>query len=258
MQVNSRVRRTLFLSIILILVSALSFAALPAPTGYVSDFAQVITSSQELEIEAVAKALDDSGNIEIAIVTVESMEGNSIEEYSYELADAWGIGDSQEDTGLLFLLAVEERQVRIEVGYGLEGDLPDGLVGRILDSYVLPPFKNGDFSEGMAEGTKAIAATLAEKRDFTLEISDIESYASSESDDSLEDIIGSIFTVIFVIFMIFGRMRLWPLLFLGSSRRGRSYGGGFGSSGRGGGFGGGGFGGFSGGGFGGGGASRGF
>ncbi len=259
MQVNLRVRRSLLISLIFLLVSSLAFTALPKPQGFVSDYADVISSSQEQEIEAVAKALADSGNIELAVVTVESMDGEAIEEYSYALAQSWGIGDSEDDTGLLFLLALEERQVRIEVGYGLEGDLPDGLIGRILDGYVLPPFKEGDYSEGMAEGTKAIAATLADKRDFTLQISNIDSYAASENDsESFEDIIGTIFSILFVIFMIFGRLRLWPLLFLGSTRRGPYHGGGFGSSGRGGGFGGGGFGGFSGGGFGGGGASRGF
>ncbi len=254
MHVNSRIRR--FILIGILIFSTVLISALPAPTGYVNDFADVLSSSAEREITSVAQALQQNGEIEIAVVTVPSMEGNSIEEYSLDLARSWGIGQSQDNTGLLFLLSMEERQVRIEVGYGLEGDLTDGYVGRILDDYVIPPFKQGDYSSGMVDGTKAIAATLAEKRDF--ELRNVDSYSVVNQGGGAEEIFGTIVTVIIVFFVLMGRLRLWPLLFLGSARGRSYYRGGFGSSGRGGGFGGGGFGGFSGGSFGGGGASRGF
>ncbi len=259
MRANSKslISVLLFLVILILPVSGVSY---PAASGYVNDFASVIDSSTEREIEQIAQALSRDGEIEIAVVTVPSLEGESLEEYSYQLATAWGIGVEGQDTGLMLLLAVEERQVRVEVGYGLEGDLPDGLVGRLLDEHVIPPFKEGDYSRGLLQGTLSLAATLAQKRSFTLQVSGSDQYAVSEAEaDPIGEIISFLVMMVFIFFFV-GRGRLFPLLFLMgmSGRSNRHYGGGFGSSGRGGGFGGGGFGGFSGGGFGGGGASRGF
>ncbi len=245
---------TLTAVLLLFIVFPLAAASYPSPQGYVNDFAQVIDTATEQEIEQVAQALSNDGGIEIAVVTVNSLEGEPLEEYSYNLAKSWGIGAAGEDTGLLFLLAVEERQVRLEVGYGLEGDLPDGLVGRMLDEYVIPSFKRGAYGDGMLLGTRSIAATLAKKRGFTLHVANADQYVVEES-NPLNSVLSFIFTL-FIVFVFFGRMRLWPLLFLSGGRGYRHYGGGFGTTGRGGGFGG--FGGFGGGSFGGGGASRGF
>ena len=235
-------------------VAAVWAVSYPAPRGYVNDFADVISSSDERAIEEVARSLKENGGIELAVVTVDTLEGESIEMYANELANRWGIGEKGEDTGLLFLLALAERKVRIEVGYGLEGDLPDGLGGRILDDYVIPPFKQGDFSQGLLDGSRSIAATLAKQRDFSLQSVSAEEYAVEESSDG--GLLSLIPIILFFLFFM-GRMRLWPLLFLAGGRS-SYYGGGFGSAGRSGGFGGGGFGGFGGGSFGGGGASRGF
>lgn len=239
-------------------VNTIAAASYPKPSGYVNDFAGVISSSDERAIEATAASLKKNGEIELSVVTIPSLEGESIESYSIGLAESWGVGVKGKDTGVILLLAVEDRKVRIEVGYGLEGDLPDGLVGRILDEHVIPDFKNNNFSAGLLKGSNSIAATLAAKRDFTLTQVNIDSYAVKESEDSF-DIEGILFTI-FIIMMVFGRRKFWPLLFLmgGGSGHSHGHGGGFGSSGRSGGFGGGGFGGFSGGSFGGGGASRGF
>lgn len=246
------------LSLIFLLVFSLVplvSAELPArPSGFVTDAAGVISESDERAIEQLAADLERNGSIELAVVTVDSLEGRSIEEFSYELATSWGIGDATEDTGVLLLLSVSDRKVRIEVGYGLEGDLTDSMTGRILDAHAIEPFKANRFSTGLLETSRSIAATLAEKRGFSLSDKSLESY--SEQSDPIESIISLIVSLVFV-FIFLGRMRLWPLLFLTGGRRYTHYGGGFGSAGRSGGFSGG-FGGFSGGSFGGGGASRGF
>jgi uncharacterized protein len=244
--------RNIILILLITVITPIYSAQIPDFRGYVNDFAGVIISSDEQEITALAESVEAGGGIQIAVVTVEQMDGESIEMYANTLANEWGIGSSDEDLGLLLILALEDRQVRFEVGYGLEGDLPDALVGRILDEYVLPPFRQGDFSTGLKEGFFAAAATLAQQREFTLGEISQEQYAVSE-EQPIEII--SIIVTFFVIMGIFGRFRLWPLLFILGGRGGHYRGrGGFGS------FtgGGGGFGGFGGGGFGGGGASRGF
>lgn len=248
--------RSLILCLLLLAIPAAITAALPQPSGYVNDFAGVLSSSSEREMTEIAEALAEDGGIELAVVTIETTGDQSIEEYALDLARSWQIGVSGEDTGILFLLASLDREVRIEVGYGLEGDLNDALVGRILDEYVIPAFQEGDYSTGMLEGSISIAATLARKRDLTLSIDDADSYAVSSEEGDPGEIISFLVMMVFIILFFGGRMRLLPFLFLfgsGGRRHHGYYGGGFGSSGRGGGFGG-----FGGGSFGGGGASRGF
>lgn len=249
--------------LIVSLAIPLAGASIPRTLGYVSDFGSVISSQDEAAITAVAETLRKQGGIELAVVTIESLGNDSIESYTLQLAEEWGVGGKGTDTGVVLLLAVKDREVRIEVGYGLEGDLPDGLTGSILDTYIIPDFKKGDFSTGLLEGSKAIAATLASKRDFSLQDSSLESYDVSRKGslgEEVSELVDFFVFILFILVFVFGRGRLWPLLFLAQmSGRNSHHGGGFGSTGRSGGFGGGsGFGGFSGGSFGGGGASRSF
>jgi len=248
---------TVFFLLLLIFPVPLQAAEYPSPREYVNDFANVISPGDEKLIEQAAAALEQSGDIELAVVTIDSLGGQPLESYTIGLAEAWGVGKKESDTGVILFLAVQDRKVRIEVGYGLEGDLPDGLTGGILDTHVLPDFREGNFSSGMLKGSRAIAATLAKKRDFELKDVKLDKYAVT--DDSETDSIGIIIFVLgILVFLLGGRRRLFHLLLLGQlSGRGHR-GGGFGSSGRGGGFGSGGFGGFGGGNFGGGGASRSF
>ena len=230
---------------------------LPDPVGFVNDFAGVVDSGSSAEMEAIARALQQKTGAEIAVVTVNSIEPyGTIDEYSIELATSWGVGKKGEDTGILLLLAMQERKIKMEVGYGLEGVIPDGLAGEILDQSVLPALKAGEYGTGMLRGVQAVAGIIAKEYDV-----DLGDYQLEESVRYTRSNIpvGLIVFILFALFFGGGRFLFWPLLFMGrtASRRG-FYGGGFGSggSGFGGGFSGGG--GFGGGGFGGGGASRGF
>jgi len=237
---------------------------LPKARGYVNDFAGVIDDKNAAAIEAVAKRVSEATGAEIAVVTVESIEPYAdIEEYSIALAASWGIGGSEEDNGILIITSMKEREVRIEVGYGLEGAVPDGRAGEILDDSVLPYLRNGNFGDGFLAGTVEIAREIAEE--YNVDLGEIRvpstpapaSGSRSERDGGIPS--GLIFFIL--IFSFGGGRFFWPLFFLSSISGRRHYRGGFGSSGFGGGsFGGGGgsFGGFGGGGFGGGGASRGF
>jgi uncharacterized protein len=161
-----------WLLMLLLVVSVSCLAAFPKPVGFVNDFAQVINRSYSIEMDSVAKALQDSRGVEMAIVTINSSEPITPKEYATQLFNEWGIG-GPEDSGLLILLAMEEREIQVEVGYGLEGVLPDGKVGGILDEAVIPYFAKGDYGRGLLEGARAFKAELAE-----------ESYARRKEDNS--------------------------------------------------------------------------
>lgn len=238
----------------------------PAYQGFVTDLAGVINSEDKVIIEAVASEIKKKTGAEIAVLTVKTIDPYAdIEEFSISTAESWGIGEKGKDNGLLIVLSTGERKTRIEVGYGLEGAIPDGRVGSIIDRYMIPYFRNNNFSSGLKAGFVAVAAAVAEEYEIEIEGSEFQAAAgemrsrdtSSRRGPGLAE-----FIVLLIFFMTGGRI-FWPLLFLSaaSGRRRRYYGGGFGSTfGRSGGrssFSGG-FGGFGGGSFGGGGASRGF
>jgi len=240
----------------LLLLAAATAAAqdLPKPVGYVNDFANVISAADEQQMTAIMTAVAKQTPAEMAVVTVPDMNGyGSIEQYGIALADAWGVGSASEDAGVILILALQERQVRIEVGYGLEGALPDGKTGGILDDYVLPDLRNGDYGAGLLKGVQAIAGVIADEYGVTLANVDVTPQRAA-SDSGFDP--SRLFYLFFVLIFFGGRFFFWPLLFAG--RRRGFFGGGFGSGGFGGSSGGSGFSGFGGGGFGGGGASRGF
>ncbi|MFP4549746.1 MAG: TPM domain-containing protein [Spirochaetales bacterium] len=245
----------------LAVVAALSlcFAAfaqeIPQPQGYVTDYANVIDSSTEREIAAIANAVERQTGAQIAVLTVESMEPYAtIEDYGIAVAEAWGVGAQGEDTGVILIVSTGERQARIEVGYGLEGAIPDGRAGRLLDEHVVPDLRRNNYGAGLLQGVAAVAQVIADEYNVTLEnVQAPRRAVEAQQGPDLSDIV----YIVFVLLVFGGRWFLWPLLFA-RGRRG-FFGGGFGSSGRSGGFSSGsGFGGFGGGGFGGGGASRGF
>lgn len=247
-----------FLLLSLYVTTALPQAAfpqeLPQPVGYVNDFAGVIDQSSKQRITALAGALKEKTGAEIAVVTVDTIAPYAaIEQYSVELATKWGIGKKGEDTGILILLAMKEKRVRLEVGYGLEGIIPDGLAGQILDQSILPSLKKGNYGDSLLKGVEAAAGIIAKEYGV-----DLSSYNITESQQYTQTGGFPTSILIFLILMFLfggGRFLLFPLLFLGGVSRGGFFGGGFGSGSS---SMGGGFSGFGGGGFGGGGASRGF
>ncbi len=152
------VMRKLFLICCLFLLFAQSVWAqdLPTPVGYVNDFANVLSPETKQTLEQQLTQLEKDSSIEIAVVTIKSLEGEDLNDYASRLFEDWGIGKKDKDSGVLFLIAVDERQMRIEPGYGLEPLLTDAKTGRILDAYIVPAFKDGDYSKGISEGVAAI------------------------------------------------------------------------------------------------------
>ncbi len=249
-----RRRRSLVVLAFLTVAAGLLWAQqLPKPIGSVNDFANIISADTEQQMEQIIAAVREQTPAEIAVVTVQSMSPYAtIEEYGIALADAWKVGSSSDDAGVILILALSEREVRIEVGYGLEGAIPDGKVGAILDNYVVPDLRDGNYGAGLLNGVAAVALEIADEYGVTLTSVEV-APQPTRGDDGFD--LGNLVYVIFILIAFGGRMFFWPLLFAG--RRRGFYGGGFGAgmSGRSGGSG---FSGFGGGGFGGGGASRGF
>lgn len=239
---------------------------LPSPFTPVVDYANVIDPDTRKKLEAIYQNLKQRADIEFAVVTVDTTGGRDISEYALDVYRGWGIGSKTND-GFLLLVAVKDRKYFTEVGYHLEGDLNDGLVGEIQRKYLVPEFKKQNYSKGIYDTVQAYVATLAQKHSFTIEGID-QRYATSEPSEQprtrsksggLSSSCCTILIVLGIIILVLSSMRKggggrgggggwWNLLLLGSllnSGRGGGWGGS--SSGwSGGGFGGGG-GGFGGG-----------
>jgi uncharacterized protein len=127
----------------------------PPLTGRVVDGANILSPAVEQQLTEKLAALETRSGAQLAVVTVPSLQGYEIEEYGYKLGRAWGIGTAEKDDGALFLVAPNERRVRIEVGYGLEPVLTDALSSTILQSQVLPRFRDGDMEGGVVAGVDA-------------------------------------------------------------------------------------------------------
>ncbi len=233
------------------------------PAGYVDDFVGVLSQSARDQLTALCAEVDQKAHAQIAVVTVQSLEGKPIEDYSIALATKWGIGPKQSSSGVLILLAVQDRQDRIEVGYGLEPILPDGKVGSFLREAV-PYLKEGNYDAALLLITRRVAEVIAQDRGVSL----TNSPPIPQRRISTRTQRNGPGPVAIIIFLIFIFIVISNLFRRGGPRRGgggwwvgpmmggmMGGGGGFGGGGFGGGGGGGGFGGFGGGSFGGGGAS---
>ena len=246
---------------------------LPSPFTPIVDNANVIDSATRQRLGQIYLNLKQRADIEFAVVTIDTTGGRDIFEYSLDVYRGWGIGSKTND-GFLLLCAIKDRKYYTQVGYHLEGDLTDGVVGELQRKYLVPQFKKGNYSQGIEDTVQAYVATLAEKRGFTVEGID-QGYAyrasrgsnepgrisSGGSGRGLSSCCPVLIILIVIIFLFAAGRRgggrggrggggwLAPLLIgsaLSSASRGSSWGGSSGGW-SGGGFGGGGGGGFGGG-----------
>ncbi|MGA7852400.1 MAG: TPM domain-containing protein [Candidatus Acidiferrales bacterium] len=245
---------------------ALAQTSIPAkPTGYVNDFANVLSPNARAQLTALCTEIDQKAKAQIFVVTVPSLNGQPIEDFSLNLATKWGVGPKQTSSGVLILLATEDRQYRFEVGYGLEGILPDGKVGG-FGREAVPYLRSGNYDAAMILMTRRVADVIAQDRGITLSAGSLPPPRPPHPPDNQSNGILALLLLGVVVFILFkvmsggsGRGRgggsgwwIGPMIG-GSMGRGGWGGGGFGGGGFGGG--GGGFGGGGGGSFGGGGAS---
>jgi len=137
------------LSFVISLSAAQSF---PKAVGRVNDFANVIDPATEAEIDRQLDQLEQKTTSEIAVATIRSLDGMTSTDYANRLFKEWGVGQAKLDNGVLVVIAVDDRDMAIEVGYGLEGVLPDGLAGQVIREDFTPRFKEGDYSGGIRNG----------------------------------------------------------------------------------------------------------
>ena len=159
-------RLILTVTLVIFLAPAAAMAAFPKPTGFVNDFAKTMSPSTKAQLEGMLGSFEQATGVDVAVVTLPSLNEEPIEDVAVRLFAEWGIGKKAKDNGVLFLVAPNERRTRIEVGYGLEGAINDALAGRILDEAVLPRFKAGDMSAGIAAGTLAIVTVISKKENL--------------------------------------------------------------------------------------------
>src|SRR5580704_9526324 len=247
----------------LIVGLALALGAEPVsqlqPTGYVNDFAHVLEPNTIAQLDDLCQQIDQKAHAQIAVVTINSLDGSDIDSFAVDLFKKWGIGSKSTDHGVLILLAVQDRKYRIEVGYGLEPILPDGKVGG-FGREAVPLLRQSNYSGAVVLMTSRVADVIAQDAGVTLtgarpEIA--EPQPRQQPGNGLSPrgmlLLGIIFLLI--LFTPLRKVLFWLLLFGGGG--GGGYGGGY-SGGGGFGGGGGGFGGFGGGSSGGGGASGGW
>ncbi len=257
-----------FKSLLLIIVAGLflvtgSYAVVPPiptmPVHYVVDLAGIINDDVEYRLNGYLQELEQKTTCQVVILTIQSLEGESLEEFSITAAnDKWKLGQKGKDNGLLLLVSLEDKKYRFEVGYGLEGALPDSLVGSIGRRFLIPYFQKGDYSTGIYAATLAIINEIATNEGIEItgmpkiqERAYYDSYRKVEKGGGIVSKIVSILFILGAIILFIKHPRLFLMLLLfssmGGGRRGWSSGGGF-SSGGFGSFGGGGGGGFGGGG----------
>jgi len=142
--------------------SQLSFAApdFPALRGRVVDTADMLSAKAEAQITALSEAHEKATSNQVVVVTLPDLGGYSIEEYGYQLGRHWKIGQKDKNNGVLLIIADAEHQMRIEVGYGLEGDLTDAVASNIISTVITPQFKLTRFDEGTVDGVVAIIAAI--------------------------------------------------------------------------------------------------
>jgi len=153
------------LAAMFILIGACCFGAdlkFPALTGRVVDDAGILSASTKSELDAMLAQHERTTGEQVVVATLDSLQGHSIEDYGYQLGRNWGIGQKGKNNGAILIVAPHEHKTRIEVGYGLEGQLTDAISRVIIEEKILPQFRNGDFNTGVLDGTAAIMRALGD------------------------------------------------------------------------------------------------
>jgi len=225
---------------------------IPEAVGFVNDHAGKLDEPTRAKLEAFLDQVKRKTGAEFAVLIMPSTAPVDPSEYKVSVFQRWGLGKKGEDNGLLMLVAIEERQVRFETGYGLEGTLPDGLESRIFRREMAPRFREGDYAGGITAGVLACAARIAAEKNVTLEWNGEELRYDGGRDKAALPI--AVIALLFILFMVmipaiaFSRRRWRGGWYIGPGGFGGGGFGGFGGGGGGGGgFGGGSFGGFGGG-----------
>lgn len=251
-------RRLLAVCVGLVVLTSCSISlggddSFPEFTAPVVDAADAVSDSVENAVSTRLQQFRDAGGPQIAVAVIDTTGNASIEDYTIDLAREWGVGDKTKDDGVVVLVALEDREMRIEVGSGVEGDLTDVTASRIVNEVMIPLLRNDDVDGAVQQGADAVMKVWRGEGLPT----PTSTVPASTTTSAVSDVVGALFFILFLLLVIgvpiflrmagMGRGRGWGGgVFIPGGIIGGGFGGGFG--GRGGGFGGGGFGGFGGGG----------
>ncbi len=150
----------LLLSFLLCLPGEVLSLTVPPPEGYVNDHANILSEREKAGLESILRRFEAETTNQVVLLVIPSLEGDSLEDFSIRVAEAWKVGQKGKDNGVIFLVAVEDRKARIEVGYGLEGALTDAQSGRILQNLVFPAFRQGAYESGIQAGLVGILQSI--------------------------------------------------------------------------------------------------
>jgi uncharacterized protein len=254
---TSMFKKSTITTIVLVATAVFNaFASTPAeppamPRDYVVDLAGVIRSDVKSRLNASLQELEQKTSAQVLVLTIQSLDNQSIEEFAFTTKEKWRLGQKRKDNGALVVVAVKDKKYRFEIGYGLENILPDSLVGTIGREYLVPYFRKGDYSSGIANAVFAIIQVIAKQQG--VQITGMQGIKRASKEQGIS------FNNLLLMLLLFGPIVVGLMSFMFGrqnsrySRRGPWGGGGY----YGGGFGGGGFGGFDGGSFGGGGGGSG-
>jgi uncharacterized protein len=213
----------------------------PPLAGRVTDLAGLLDAATRDGLERQLAAYEAKTSQQFAVLIIPSLEGDPIEDFSIRVVEKWKLGKAKEDNGLLLLVVPKDRKVRIEVGYGLEGNITDALSSRIVRQIIRPAFRRGAYAEGIVTAVEALMQAGSGEVVRALPPADDEALAEERGG-------GAWILILLVLLLVFGPRFFWPALwasgagggFGGRPRGGGGFGGGGGFSGGGGGFGGGG------------------
>ena len=162
-----------------------------------NDYAGILSPATRGQLESVLQTIESTDSTQIVVLTITSLQGDSLEDFSLRVVEKWQIGQQGLDNGALLLVAKDDRKIRIEVGYGLEGELTDMTAGRIIKNVIAPRFKQGNFDQGIIDGVGAIVLTV--KGQFNTADAPLKS--SSQKPD-----VGGLLTMMIFFFFFFGSM----------------------------------------------------
>lgn len=212
-------RKYLFTLLILVIPAvSLAYQSPGKPTGFLNDFANVISVSQKQSLENKLQALQNATSFQVVVATIPSLGNETVETYAVKLFEEWGIGQKGKDTGLLILVAPNDRVAKIETGYGTEGVVTDIQSGNIINKIMIPAFKEGNYSEGISGAVDAVGAIVTNSPEAMPAGRQAEQYSSGSNSNNSSDwgidpfvIYFLIFIVVNFLYRILGKTKSWWL-----------------------------------------------
>lgn len=212
-----KILKSVIFSVFMIFSFESAFALdVPALKGRVNDYAGIIGERTENEIEEYLSSLEEQSGVQIAVLTVPSLEGENIAGFGIKVAEKWQLGEKGKDNGAVLIVAMQEHDLRIEVGDGLEGVLTDAKCGLIIRNVIIPCFKDGNYSLGILRGVKNMGGVATDNMEI---VSRSVAKGDEDSEANIGTIIAVLFWLIFFFVIISSKSGLWKWLFFANASK---------------------------------------